>query len=68
MKYPDHQVYAVGEPCVWATRMNSAGKSGEIVFNNLPYNHMLASGFGLNFREEDSQTKVGEKFKCYKVV
>lgn len=64
----DHQVYAVGEPCVWATRMNSAGKSGEIVFNNLPYNHMLESGFDLKFREEDSQTKTGEKFKFYKVV
>lgn len=63
----DHQVYAVGEPCVWATRMNSAGKSGEFVFNNIPYNHMVANGLELNFREEDSHTKTGEKFKCYKV-
>lgn len=64
----DHQVFAVGEPCVWATRMNSAGKSGEVVFNNIPYNHMYDNGYDLKFREEDSQTKTGEKFKCYKYI
>lgn len=64
----DHQVFAVGEPSVWATRMSSAGHSGEVVFNNIPYNHILNCHLGLNFQEEQSMTKTGEKFKCHKVI
>lgn len=64
----DHQVFAVGEPSVWATRMSSAGHSGEVVFNNIPFNHILNCHLGLNFREEQSMTKTGEKFKCHKVI
>ena len=64
----DHQVFAVGEPSVWATRMSSAGHSGEVVFNNIPFNHILNCHLGLKFREEQSMTKTGEKFKCHKVI
>lgn len=64
----DHQVFAVGEPCVWATRMSSAGHSGDVIFNNIPYNHILDCHLGLNFHEVESTTKTGEKFKCHKVI
>lgn len=63
----DHQVFAVGEPCVWATRMSSSGHSGEIIFNNIPYHHIQDCHLGLNFQKIESMTKTGEKFKCNKV-
>lgn len=57
-------LYAIGDACVWATRMCSAGSSGDIVVNNIPYRHLLATT-SLSFEEVTSTTKDGEKFTAH---
>lgn len=64
----DHQLFAVGEPSVWATRMCSVGHKGEVVFNNIPYNEMIVKYTGMNFYDEEHETKTGEKFTCHKIL
>lgn len=60
----DGNLYAIGDTCVWATRMCSAGKSGDIVVNNIPYQHLLGSS-SLQFEEIIAKTKDGEKFTAH---
>lgn len=61
----NNQLFAIGDACVWATRMNSAGSQGDVILNNIPYQCLR------NFLNEDnckvinSITKSGEKFKAY---
>lgn len=57
-------LYAIGDACVWATRMCSAGGSGDIVVNNIPYQHLLATT-PLSFEEMFTSTKDGEKFTAH---
>lgn len=64
----DYQLFAVGEPCVWATRMCSAGHKGEVVFNNIPYRNMIKQNPEMNFHDEAHKTKTGEDFTCYKIL
>lgn len=52
---------AVGDPIVWATRMASAAKSGEVLVNNLLYNE-LTDLEGLDFEKRTGETKTGETF------
>lgn len=59
-------LYAIGDACVWATRMCSAGGSGDIVVNNIPYQHLLTST-SLSFGEVTAITKDGEKFIAHTV-
>ena len=61
------QFFAIGDACVWATRMCNAGKRGDVIFNNIPY-HKIAS-FGTDGFSEaiDSVTKNGESFKAYRI-
>ncbi len=63
----DDQLYAIGDACVWATRMCNAGKRGEIVFNNIPYHKVAAYGKEGFSKEIDAVTKNGESFKAYSV-
>lgn len=65
---PNNQMMAVGEPSVWATRMCSAGHKGEVVFNNIPYNKMIALNPGMNFYDDTAKTKTGEDFICHKIL
>lgn len=64
----DHQLFAVGEPCVWATRMCSAGHKGEVVFNNIPYRNLIKQYPEMNFHDEAHKTKTGEGFTCHKIL
>lgn len=57
-------LYAIGDACVWATRMCSAGGSGDIVVNNIPYQHLLGTT-SLTFEEVAAITKDGEKFTAH---
>lgn len=57
-------LYAIGDACVWATRMCTAGSSGDIVVNNIPYQHLLATS-ALSFEEIAATTKDGEKFTAH---
>lgn len=59
-------LYAIGDACVWATRMCSAGRAGDIVVNNLPYQHLLTTT-SLSFEKADFHTKDGEKFTAHMV-
>lgn len=63
----ENQLFAVGDACVWATRMCSVGKRGEIIVNNIPYHHFKEfsnSGFAIPV---ESITKNGESFKAFKI-
>lgn len=59
-------LYAIGDACVWATRMCSAGGAGDIVVNNIPYQNML-SRLPVDFHEIITSTKDGEKF-CAHII
>ena len=59
------QFFAIGDACVWATRMCNAGKRGEIVFNNIPFHRIAAYGKDGFSKEIDAVTKNGESFKAY---
>jgi len=61
------QFFAIGDACVWATRMCNAGKRGEIIFNNIPYHKIAEYGKEGFCNEIDSVTKNGESFKAYSV-
>lgn len=63
----EEQLFAIGDVCVWATRMCNAGKRGEIVFNNIPYHKIAAYGKDGFSKEIDAVTKNGESFKAYSV-
>lgn len=61
------QFFAIGDACVWATRMCNAGKRGDIVFNNIPYHKIAPFGKGAFSEEIESVSKNGESFKAYRI-
>lgn len=63
----DNLIFAIGTPAVWATRMCSAGKAGDIIFNNIPHSKICSSNASLIFDEVFSTTKTGESFKAFKL-
>lgn len=62
----ENHLFAIGDAIVWANRMGSSGRKGEVVLNNLPYQKMINKFPKLTFREFESQTKGGESFIAYK--
>ena len=63
----EFQLLAIGDACVWATRMSDAGKKGQVVFNNIPYHRIAAFGDPDCSSEIDAITKNGESFKAFLV-
>lgn len=61
----DNQFLAIGDACVWATRMCSAGNKGNIILNNIPYQVISGKGKADKCEEICSETKTGEKFKAF---
>ena len=61
------QFFAIGDACVWATRMCNAGKRGDIVFNNIPYHRIAPFGADAFSEEIESVSKNGESFKAYRI-
>lgn len=59
---------AIGEPCVWATRMCSAALADEVIINNRPYNKLLKLDCIESVIEVKSTTKGGENFLAHKVI
>lgn len=59
---------AIGEPCVWATRMCSAALADEVIVNNRPYNKLQRLECIESASEVKSTTKGGEDFLAHKVV
>lgn len=59
---------AIGEPCVWATRMCSTALADEVIVNNRPYNRLIELGCIENVSEVKSTTKGGENFLAHKVM
>jgi class 3 adenylate cyclase len=56
-----HQLVAVGDSIVWASRMATAARANEVVVNNLLFSALKRRG-GLNFGTREATTKSGEKF------
>ena len=63
----NNQLFAIGDACVWATRMNAAGSQGDVVINNIPYQTIKNSLNQDNFEIINSVTKSGEHFKAYRL-
>lgn len=63
----DNQMFAIGDACVWATRMCGAGKRGEVIFNNIPYHKIVEFGEDGFSQSMNSMTKNGESFRAYKI-
>lgn len=63
----NNQLFAIGDACVWATRMNSAGEKGDIILNNIPYQVLSSSLNGNNCNRINSVTKGGEHFSAYRL-
>lgn len=61
----NNQLFAIGDACVWATRMNSAGKQGDVILNNIPYQKLRLCLNDDNCSVLRSTTKNGEHFKAY---
>ena len=51
----------MGQPIVWAARMETVAKSGEVIVNNLLYS-ALSDLSGLHFESRLGSTKTGEAF------
>ena len=62
------QFFAIGDACVWATRMCNAGRRGDVIFNNIPYHKIESYGAEGFSSEIDSVTKNGESFRAYRVI
>ncbi|HYF03348.1 MAG TPA: adenylate/guanylate cyclase domain-containing protein [Patescibacteria group bacterium] len=60
-------LFAIGDTIVWANRVCSAGKSNEIILNNILYNIIKDYDKKINFESIDSITKAGESFTAYKM-
>jgi class 3 adenylate cyclase len=56
----DHLV-AVGDTIVWASRMSSVGRAGEVIVNNRLFN-ALRDRPGCSFEDRTGETKAGETF------
>jgi class 3 adenylate cyclase len=63
----DNHLFAIGDSIVWANRMSSVGKKGEIVLNNIPYHKVREFLPDENFESVDSITKGGESFTAHKL-
>lgn len=63
----NNQLFAIGDACVWATRMCAAGNQGDIVLNNIPYQTIKESLNNNNCTIINSVTKSGEHFKAYRI-
>lgn len=61
----DNHLFAIGDAIVWANRMSSAGKKGEIILNNLPYHKLREINPKLNFDIIENTTKGGDAFTAY---
>ena len=64
----DDQLFAIGDACVWATRMCNAGKRGQIIFNNIPYHQIEEYGEDGFCSVIDSETKNGESFRAFSII
>lgn len=63
----NNQLFAIGDACVWATRMNAAGNKGDVVLNNIPYQTIKDCLNQDNCDIINSVTKSGEHFKAYRL-
>jgi class 3 adenylate cyclase len=68
----DNHFFAIGVPCVWATRACDAGNADDIVLNNIIYHQYYHYFKDLNdsdikTEEISSFTKTGESYKAYVV-
>lgn len=62
------QFFAIGDACVWATRMCNAGKRGQVVFNNIPF-HRISQFGSKGFCEEiEAISKNGETFRAFSII
>lgn len=66
-KEVNEELFAIGDACVWATRMCNVGKRGDIILNNIPYHRICGFGNSDFSYEIDSVTKNGEEFKAFRV-
>lgn len=64
----DNQLFAIGDACVWATRMCNAGQRGDIILNNIPYHKIADNSTSGLYKELDATTKNGESFRAYRVI
>lgn len=64
----DNHLFAIGDSIVWANRMSSAGKKGEIIFNNIPYHKTKDNFKNVEFEVIENITKGGEGFTAYKAT
>lgn len=64
-----NQLFAIGDACVWATRMSSNGKAGEVILNNLPYQHLVEMHFIEDLSDHSfvGGSKNGEQFTAFKL-
>ncbi len=56
---------AIGDTIVWANRMCSAGKSNEVVLNNILYNLVRHYYQETEFETREAATNAGESFMAY---
>lgn len=63
----NNQLFAIGDACVWATRMNSAGEKGDVILNNIPYQILSPALNENNYQRINSVTKGGEHFSAYRL-
>lgn len=64
----NNQLFAIGDACVWATRMNSAGENGDVILNNIPYQVLSNALNADNCKRINSVTKGGEHFSAYRLT
>ncbi len=64
----DNHLFAISDAIVWANRMSSAGKKGEIILNNIPYHKIKEKNSDLVFETIENTTKGGESFIAYKLI
>lgn len=64
----DDQLFAIGDACVWATRMCNAGKRGQVIFNNIPFHQIAEYGEEGFCSIIDSETKNGEAFRAFSII
>ena len=57
----DNHLVSVGQPIVWAARMEAVARSGEVIVNNLLYS-ALSDLPNLRFENRLGSTKTGEAF------
>lgn len=63
----NNQLFAIGDACVWATRMCTAGNQCDVVINNIPYQAIKSSLNQENCDIINSVTKSGEHFKAFRI-